>query len=296
MSKILIFSLLIFTHCASAQRVLSPPSILVVTAHPDDELMFSATLYRITHALEGTVDISVMTDGAGGYRFSTLSESIYRRELTDPDVAKEYLPAIRKRELMASGALAGVRNYFFHEQPDLGVTENQDSILGFVWDREFVGERLDYILAKGDYDFVFTHLPIKPFHAHHKSATILAIEAVHRMPPVERPVILGSFTDRYYKETVDSYSQLEGHPLTKVFEVGPFIFDRATSFGFDDRLNYSIIYNWMVGEYKSQGFQQMLMDDPAKPAVEQFWVFEMNGRDAIVRAEALLKQVRSAPF
>jgi len=296
MSRILIFGLLIFTHWASAQKTSSPPSVLVVMAHPDDETMFSATLFRITQSLEGTVDIAVMTDGAGGYRYATLSESIYGRDLTDPEVAKNFLPAIRKKELIASGEIAGVRNYFFHDQPDQGVTEDQDSILSFVWDRKFVEERLGHILAKGDYDFVFTHLPIKPFHAHHKSATILAIEAVYRMPPDERPIIMGGFTSRINDEAVASFSQLEGYPLTKIFEGGPFIFDRATTFGLDDRLNYSIIYNWMVGEYKSQGVQQMFMDDPAEPAVEQYWVFEMNGRDAIVRAEALLRLVRSAPF
>ena len=33
------------------------PRVLVVTAHPDDETMFPATLFKITHELKGTVDL-----------------------------------------------------------------------------------------------------------------------------------------------------------------------------------------------------------------------------------------------
>ncbi len=283
----------VFERVATAQALGDGPSVLVVTAHPDDEIMFAATMYRITHALGGTVDIALMTDGAGGYRFSTLSESIYGRELTDPDVARNYLPAIRKRELMAGGAIAGIRNFYFLEQPDLGKTEDQDSILAYVWDSEFAAGRLDHLLAQGEYDFVFTHLPIKPFHSHHKAATILAIEAVSRMPFGNRPVILGSFTSGGLDDAVAAYRELEGHPATKIYLDGPFVFDRSTPLGLDGRLNYNIIANWMIAEYKSQGTMQLFMGNEG---VERFWVYEMNGRDAVGKTDALMEQVRTAPF
>lgn len=296
MRKILIFSLFVFVHASCAQKVSSPPNVLVVTAHPDDEVMFAATMYRITHALDGTVDIALMTDGAGGYRFSILSESMYGLKLTDPEVARKYLPGIRKRELMSAGTIAGIRNYFFQEQPDLGKTQDQDSILAFVWDREFIAGQLDKLLENGHYDFVFTHLPIKPFHSHHKAATILALEAVERLPAADRPVILGSFTTGGLDDAVAAFTQLEGHPLTRIYDDGPYVFDRATPFGLDDRLNYGIIANWMIAEYRSQGTMQMLMNDPSEAATERFWVYEMNGRGALDKADALMERVRTAPF
>ena len=183
---------LIFSACYAQKSSDNGPSVLVVTAHPDDEAMFAATMYRITHALGGSVDLALVTDGAGGYRFSSLAEDIYNLDLTDQDVARTHLPAIRKQELMAGGAIVGIRNYFFLDQPDRGRTEDQDSIITYVWDADFVSDRLDYILAKESYDFVFTHLPIKPFHSHHKAATVLAIQAVSKIPENRRPVVLGS--------------------------------------------------------------------------------------------------------
>jgi len=278
---------------ALAQSDSRGPTVLVVTAHPDDEVMFATTMYRITHSLGGDVDIALMTDGAGGYRFSTLSESIYGRDLTDPEVARNYLPAIRKKELMAAGAIAGIRNFYFIDQPDLGKTQDQDSILTYVWDRDFAAERLDFFLAQRDYDFVFTHLPIKPFHSHHKAATILAIEAVSRMDPENRPVILGSFMTGFMEDEVAAFTGLAGHPLTRTYPDGPFVFDRSTPLGLDGRLNYNIIANWMIAEYKSQGTMQLLTRDEG---IERFWVYEMNGREAIGKTDALMELVRTAPF
>jgi len=269
------------------------PKILVVTAHPDDEVMFAATMYRVSHALGGSVDLALVTDGAGGYRFSTLAGAIYGLDLTDPETARTHLPAIRKRELMAGGLIAGIRNYMFLDQPDLGKTEDQDSILAFVWDRKFVAERLDYFLDKGDYDFVFTHLPIKPFHSHHKAATILAIQAVSRMDKNDRPIILGGFVTGMMDDVVAKFTELEGHPETRIFKDGPFTFDRSTPFGQDGRLNYNIIANWMIAEHKTQGTMQLFM---RTEGVERYWVYQMNGRDAIGKTREMMKNVQEAPF
>lgn len=292
------FSLLFFLSLflltpACAQVGSEAPSVLVITAHPDDEVMFAATMYRISHALGGSVESVLITDGAGGYRFSTLAESIYGLELTDPEIAKTHLPAIRKQELMAGGKIAGIRNYMFLDQPDLGKTEDQDSILAFVWDRKYVEGRLDNILAKGNYDFVFTLLPIKPFHSHHKASTVLAIEAVQRMDPADRPIVLGSFTTGAQDEIVAAYTELDGHPSTKVYKDGPFTFDRSTPFGQDGRLNYNIIANWMIAEHKSQGTMQLYM---STEGVERFWVYEMNGRAGINKTRDLMDAVQNAPF
>ncbi len=270
------------------------PRVLIVTAHPDDEAMFAATVYRISHALHGTVDLALVTNGAGGYRFSTLANRIYNLDLTDPDVARRHLPAIRKQELMAGGQIIGIANYFFLDEPDEGKTERADSILQFVWDIPAVSDRLDRILADGDYDFVFTHLPIQPFHAHHKAATILALEAVSRMEPAERPVILGSFPTGGLDDVVAAFEVLDGYPITRIDRSeGPWTFDRATPFGTDGRLHYGIVANWLIAEHKSQGTMQLFMQ--SEPAVERFWSYSLNAPGAAHLAQALFERILAAP-
>jgi LmbE family N-acetylglucosaminyl deacetylase len=167
--------------------------VLLVTAHPDDDAMFAGTVYKLTHALGGVVDLAVVTDGAGGFRYAQLAEPIYGLELTDERVARAHLPAIRKRELMAGGAIVGIRNYFFLDERDDAYTENADSVLRFVWNAARVRGRLAEIMARGAYDFVFAHLPVLRFHGHHQAATILALEAAGDLPESARPIVLGSF-------------------------------------------------------------------------------------------------------
>lgn len=279
---------------ARAQVLPDEPSVLVVTAHPDDEAMFAATMYRITHALGGTVDLALVTDGAGGYRFSTLAEPIYGLDLTEESVARQYLPAIRKRELMAGGEIVGIRNYFFIDEPDEGKTNDADSVMTYVWDSDRIAGRLDDILAEGDYDFIFTHLPIKPFHAHHKAATILALDAVERMDPATRPVILGSFTTGMMDDVVASFVELEGHPITRIRrDSGPYTFDRGTPLGLDGRLDYTIIVNWLIAEHKSQGTMQLFLS--SEPSVERFWLFDLNDASAEPFTAAFFEKIRTAP-
>ncbi len=38
--------------------------------HPDNEAMSAASVYKITHTLDGTVDLATITDGSGGFRYS----------------------------------------------------------------------------------------------------------------------------------------------------------------------------------------------------------------------------------
>lgn len=290
---VLIFFILTVDASSAQYTLHDGPKILVVTAHPDDEAMFAATMYRITHALGGSVDLVLITDGAGGYRFSTLAEKIYGVDLTNQDIAQTHLPAIRKQELMAGGTIVGIRNYFFLDQPDQGRTNDQDSIIAHVWDANFVSKRLDYILSKESYDFVFTHLPIKPFHSHHKAATILAIEAVGRIPVSRRPVILGSFVSGAMDAVVNEFIELEGHPETRILKNdAPYVFDRSTKMGQDDRLDYNIIVDWLIAEHKSQGTMQLFLGNKG---VEQFWVFAGNGPDATSKTAHLMERVRSAP-
>lgn len=250
------------------------PSVLIVTAHPDDDALFAASVYRLAIELGGTVDLALMTDGAGGYRFSTLGEPIYNLKLTDPAVAKEFLPGIRKKELMAGGKIVGIRNFHFLDQPDTGYTQEPDSILSEVWDVEFVSRALHNILTQKRYDVVFTMLPREDNHAHHKSASIMALRAVSDLPEADRPAVVGAWIGS--KDDVSSleFESLDGYPITKTTTTNPlFFFDRTQSFGLDGRLDYRIVVNWLIAEHKSQGTMQLLMN---RGDVEAFWLYEAN--------------------
>ena len=51
LGTVLILALLGGASAAEAQRVGAGPNVLIVVAHPDDDAMFAATVYKITHSL-----------------------------------------------------------------------------------------------------------------------------------------------------------------------------------------------------------------------------------------------------
>jgi LmbE family N-acetylglucosaminyl deacetylase len=259
---------------AAVSAQAGPPHVLIVTAHPDDDAMFAATVYRITHGLAGAVDLALITDGSGGFRYSQLSEPIYGLDLTDERVARQYLPAIRKRELMAGGAIVGIRNYFFLDELDDAYTENVDTILTHVWRPDRIRGRLREIMEADAYDYVFVHLPIPNFHAHHKAATILALEAAGAVSAENRPVVLGSFIGAKNDTSLTGFTEHPGYPITGVQPGGPhFLFDKTQPLDETGRLNYHIVVNWLIAEHKSQGTMQLLMN---AADVERFWYFAAN--------------------
>lgn len=284
---------------------LAAPRVLLVTAHPDDDALFSGTVYKITHSLGGTVDLALLTNGEGGYRYSTLGEPIYGLQLTDEEVGRAYLPGIRKRELMAGGAIVGIRNYFFLDQVDGGYTRDLEQILassreGGGWDLDLVRKRLGEILADGDYDFVFTMLPTRDTHAHHQASAVFALEAVAARPEAERPLVLGgSFRrmnvagDDGSGTSVEAFTGLPEHPLTAIEEGSPvFRFDRMQPFGEGGRLNYQIIANWVIAEHKSQGTMQLLMN---RQTEEVYHLYRLNPEGAAAKLDAFFQRLAEAP-
>lgn len=252
------------------------PTILLVVAHHDDYAMFAASVYKVTHTLGGSVDVAVITDGSGGFHYSQLAEPIYGLQLTDEAVARKNLPAIRKKELEAGGKIIGIRDRFYLEQFDNAYTENVDTILSHIWDADEVRARLREIMVRVHYDFLFVHLPIPNFHAHHKAASILALEVAQGLPEELRPVVLGCFVGtRDAEDPVPSdYTGLTGYPITRVrTELPPFIFDLREPLDPTGRLDYRIVVNWLIAEHKSQGAMQLLMNFSD---FERFWFFEAN--------------------
>ena len=87
--------------------------VLVVVAHPDDDTDFVGAVYKLTHVLGGKADLCIVTNGEGGYRYATLAEPIYGLKLTQESVGRKALPAIRKKEARAGGAIAGYMSLWF---------------------------------------------------------------------------------------------------------------------------------------------------------------------------------------
>lgn len=267
------------------------PKVLLVTAHPDDDALFSATIFKTTKLLGGKVDLALMTNGEGGYTYSTLGNYIYNKELDKEEVGRQYLPGIRKQELMAGGDIVGIRNYFFFDQPDFYYTEDVHETLE-KWNTDWVHERLVQILKDGDYDFLFLMLPFEEFHGHHKASAVLGLQAMKQLPVDERPIALQAFIRRGDNPGV-GFTQMEGFPDTKVKEGVLFEFDRSQTFGVNDRLNYNIISNWVIAEHKSQGTMQLLMQTGAK-VVEQYWYNELNGDDKLLKTTEYFEAVNAA--
>ena len=112
--------------CGSTRVVAQAPAtrVLVVVAHPDDDTDFVGAVYKLTHVLGGKADLCIVTNGEGGYRYATLAEPIYGLKLTQESVGRKALPAIRKKEARAGGAITGISNFFFLDQFDKAYTQN----------------------------------------------------------------------------------------------------------------------------------------------------------------------------
>lgn len=291
LSLLFLFSLFAAVSFAQDSLLKYQPKVLLVTAHPDDDALFSATVFKTTKLLSGTVDLALMTNGEGGYTYSTLGNYIYNKELDKEEIGRKYLPGIRKQELMAGGEIVGIRNYFFFDQPDFYYTEDVEETLK-KWNNDWVHERMVEILKDGEYDFLFLMLPFEEFHGHHKASAVLGLRAMNELPKEERPIVLQGFIRRGEDPGV-SFTQLEGHPDTKVMEGEVFEFDRSQTFGANDRLNYNIISNWVIAEHKSQGTMQLLMQS-GESVIEQYWYNEINGKEKLEKAAEFFEAVNVA--
>lgn len=250
------------------------PKVLLVNAHPDDESGCAATVFKITKEMNGIVDLAVITNGEAGYKYSTLAESIYGVELTDEKIGRKYLPDIRKKELKAGGAWVGIRNYIFFDQLDTHYTLDADTVLRLVWDTTKVINDLRDLINKERYDYIFCLLPTPQTHGHHKAATIIALETVRQIPLSLRPTILGVSGAMNKDTVINSFLGLPTYPITKIEKNAPiFIFNRKTPFGYNDKLNYNIVVNWLIAEHKSQGTMQTFMNQGDK---EIFHFFTLN--------------------
>lgn len=272
----------------------SGPKVLVVNAHPDDETSFPIILYKITHDLHGIVDLALITDGQGGFNGSELGAVYYGFNLTDSTVGRSELPRIRKKEVMEAGDIMGIRQYFFFDQKDdYYHLDPAPYVSGQRWDIPFVENKLDKILANGQYDFIITMLPFAGQHGHHKTAVIMALRAIQRYKGEKKPIILAGST--YKDETPESFIQLEGFPETSMRKKSPaFYLDVATHFGHGKQVSYKTVAQWVIACYKSQGDMQ---ENPLyKGDKETFRLFDINNDAAIIKTTELFQNLKKSGY
>ncbi len=150
---------------------------------------------------------------------------------------------------------------------------------------------LTALLHRERYDAIFTLLPTSQTHAHHRAATLLAVEAAASLPEEQRPLIFAADPCASGAPSA-GHTPLAGEPLARTVSEHPvFSFDRATSFGYRNALNYQIVVNWVIAEHKSQGLFQT---DSGKDRLEQFWLFEASGSNALSRAHRFAAELQPA--
>ncbi|MCE7068134.1 PIG-L family deacetylase [Dyadobacter sp. CY326] len=289
MKNIYLLAFLIISLSTFAQS----PRILIVTAHPDDETMFPVTIFKITHELKGSADLALITDASGGYN-GLVASSYYGMNLVDSVVGRKHLPLIRKKEILAAGDVLGIGNFFFLDQRDDYYNKNEKPYLeGRNWNIKFVESRLDEILERGNYDFVFCLIPSESQHAHHKTASISAIRAVQRYKGAKKPIILGGQAQN--KGYTPGFTRLDGYPETAVNLTAPiFEFDRTYGFGEDKKHSYMIVADWVKACHKSQsGDMNQAMH---RGDLETFIYFDMNGAARIGEVKELFDKINNSGF
>jgi len=268
-----------------------PVRVLLVVAHPDDEYEVAGTVYRISKELSGTVDQVIITDGEAGYRYSSLATPYYGVDLTNEAVGRAQLPRIRKEEGRRAGRILGIQHQWFLNEKDDRFTLDAGESIHRSWHEERILRVLQRRLSKGHYDFVFVLLPSAQTHGEHKAASILALEAVERLPAIRRPIVLGAQAGGGGDPA--PYTSLLGYSLTATDSPKPrFQFDRNTRFGYQESLSYQIVVDWVIAEHKSQGlFQTRCQQD----RVESFWLFTANRASAAGEAESLFAAITPGP-
>jgi N-acetylglucosamine malate deacetylase 2 len=268
----------------------APPRILLVTAHPDDEAFFAVTLYRLVHELAAELDVIVMTRGEGGFRHAALAERLYGERLTDPEVARASLPAIRARELAEALRILGAREHVILGEPDTGFSLDPRAFVEEgAWARERAVEAIRLRLSRG-YDLLFVMLPTKETHAHHKASAVLALSAVMRADVHLRPAVLGGLP-LPRGEAPARYAGLEGWEVTRPRHEEPsFLVDRRLAVAPGSSVTFAVVADWVIAAHKSQGVMQTRM---GAYDAELYWSFACNTDAHEARVRALLEPLCS---
>jgi LmbE family N-acetylglucosaminyl deacetylase len=283
---------------ASEQKT-STTKILIVVAHPDDEYYFAGFVYRLTHEKHVLVDEIIVTSGEGGSRYADLGEPFYGKSFKNLSDQKA-LTSTREAEAKSAAKIMGIQDTEFLRVRDFGFTESLAETLK-KWDQDAITEKIFQKLKSGHYDGVLMLAPIPVTHGHHKAASVLAIRAAQKIPEEARPFLLGAtidvtthvFQDEEHASEVKqgrAFQELKEEPLTRVaLDPVAYRFDRNQSFGYQKKLSYQIVVNWMIAEHKTQGAFQTSVD---RDDVEVIHTFASSGKPALERARQFFNRLR----
>ncbi len=230
----------------------TPPSVLLIAAHPDDEYYCAATLYRVARELNGVVDQMIVTDGAGGHRFAALAGHVYGLDLTEGGKDHALLPEIRREESLRAGKLLGVRHTEFLGQPDPGYTQ-QERDAHRAWRIHELKHRIEQRILSHAYDAIFVLSPNPGEHGHHIAVANLTQSILDTLPDAQRPLLLA----------VEPAHSSRPASIPPVFQ-----FSRSRAVSRAESLTYTVIVNWLIAEYKSQGLFQL---ESGRHDCERFW-------------------------
>jgi N-acetylglucosamine malate deacetylase 2 len=245
-------------------RAETAKKLLLVVAHPDDEYYFAATVYRMAVQLNTQVDEIIITNGEGGFRYSTLAEPYYKKSLTVEAIGRKELPAIRRKETLNADRILGIKRSLFLNQRDQRFTTDEEAGQNSGWSTVFIISKITALLKKEHYEYIFCILPRATTHGHHQAAAALALQATRNLPEDVRPVLLGFDTSGTDFVSADNLRSPQRWTSRYAYA-----FDRTRRFGFNDALTYQIVVDWMIAEHKSQGLLQTMCD---KDPTEYIWI------------------------
>lgn len=292
------------------------PKVLVVVAHPDDELVATGALYLTGARLGGACDVLTITDGQGGFKYASFAEALHGVPLTQEEVGRRELPAIRREEQRRSLELLGARLLVRLQQTDHRYTQDRMEVLADdagVWDLAAVRASLDRRLAEERYDFLVTLAPTATTHGHHQAASLLALEAVARMPETDRPVALCCQVKAADAEDLGVppilvQAEADGQELTALRVMPnrpptatapfgrtpvPFTIDRNEPFGHRDRLTLKAIASVAIAQHLSQG---TMLGYIGTGDLEEYWLFDLSPPSAAARAAGWFAQLQDPSF
>lgn len=273
------------------------PRVLVVVAHPDDELIASGLTYLHGACAGGVVDVVTITDGQGGFKYATFAEALTGIELTREEIGREALPAIRREEQVRGLSFLGARRLYRLGQQDHRYSQDRMEVLAAdagVWDLPRVRARLDELLESEGYDFIVTISPTATTHGHHQAAALLAVEAAARRPHQRRPVILCCQVETADSEGIGAPpAVLEDALLARLRPgAGAFVVDRTRGFGHRNRLTLKAVASVAVAQHVSQG---TMLGFIGRGDLEEYWILDASPPDAAARCAAFFASLERQP-
>ncbi|CAF1436830.1 unnamed protein product [Adineta steineri] len=263
-------------------------TVLVVVAHPDDEVLFGGFMHSLTHQLNASVDLICVTNGEGGFKHAGIAESFYDNiKLREETIGRTHLPRIRQKELMGSGRIVGIRKFFFYDQFDLEYSRDTNSVLSKQWNKEWVIGRFHDTIKHGNgargYDLMIIMLPNVNSHGHHTVSGLLALETISRLQQMNStgiviPTVIGG--SEFVLNQPPTYPE---NQLAEVFRnttVNEFRFNLRWKLIDAPIANYQTILCWMAAEHKTQGGLIPELCTDSTRDNEQYFYFTINERDS----------------